>query len=250
MSNDDIANSLPDRILDKIKKCLALSKSSNANEANIALRQARKLMDQYKFDSADAAAFDASEYRLVMGKRPPNWSMKLGGVCAEAFSCAVVVCKSHTYSGLHYSGVRTELSFIGVGSYPEMASYAYDVLSRQLSGARQEYVSSLSSRCKLSTKRRRGEIFADAWINSVYQLIAEFSGCDDESITAINAYKKVNFPELKPLELKHKKVYAKDQSAKESGRQEGRKASLYKPVNNERRERVGAHTELAQLTLL
>lgn len=31
-----------DRILDKIKKCLALSESANENEATIALQQAQK----------------------------------------------------------------------------------------------------------------------------------------------------------------------------------------------------------------
>ena len=34
-----------DKILDKIKKCLALSASSNEHEAEAALRQARKMME-------------------------------------------------------------------------------------------------------------------------------------------------------------------------------------------------------------
>lgn len=38
------------RILEKIKKCFALSKSSNPNEASIALKQAHALAKQYKID--------------------------------------------------------------------------------------------------------------------------------------------------------------------------------------------------------
>lgn len=35
-------------IIDKISKCLALSKSANEHEAAIALRQAQALMQKYK----------------------------------------------------------------------------------------------------------------------------------------------------------------------------------------------------------
>lgn len=38
------------RELEKIKKCLALSQSSNAHEAESELRQARKLMDKFHLD--------------------------------------------------------------------------------------------------------------------------------------------------------------------------------------------------------
>ena len=36
-----------ERALEKIKKCLALAESPNPNEAESALRQARKLMEKY-----------------------------------------------------------------------------------------------------------------------------------------------------------------------------------------------------------
>lgn len=41
-----------DRILDKIKKCLEMAKGkgSNPNEAEIALRQAHKLMETYNLE--------------------------------------------------------------------------------------------------------------------------------------------------------------------------------------------------------
>ena len=41
-----------DRILDKIKKCLKLSASSNANEAATALRQAQAMMAEYNITQA------------------------------------------------------------------------------------------------------------------------------------------------------------------------------------------------------
>lgn len=41
------------KIIDKIKKCLALSKSANEHEAAAALRQAQKLMKHYKIDECE-----------------------------------------------------------------------------------------------------------------------------------------------------------------------------------------------------
>lgn len=42
------------KILSKIKKCLALSASSNENEAAIALRQAQRLMAEFGGDRGNA----------------------------------------------------------------------------------------------------------------------------------------------------------------------------------------------------
>lgn len=245
MSNIQSDSEIPEKILDKIKKCLALSESSNANEANIALRQARKLMDQYKVESDDIAAFNATEHVLDVGKRPSNWAISLGSICAEAFACAVVACKHQTHKG-----IRTELRFIGVGSYPELAKYAYDVLLRQLIKARKVFVSSLDSRCKLATKRRRGDIFANAWISSVYQLIAEFSGCDEDSIEAINAFKKINYPDLKQLEMKNRKISRRDHHAKIDGYKQGKNATLFKSVNKDSKDGIEGNVAIGQLALL
>lgn len=222
-----------------------MSKSPNVNEANIALRQARKLIDKYNLESSDIAAFDVSQFRLSIGKRPSNWAIKHGNVCANAFGCIVLICKS-----LSYDGIQTELNFIGVGSYPELARYAYDVLGRQLSKARHEFVSGLSSRCKLATKRRRGDTFAEAWIQAVHKLVAEYSGCDEESLSAIDEYTKLHFPDIKTLELKPKRLLLKDLSASEMGHQSGLKATLYKPVGNQVSPKIEVGKALAQLCLL
>ena len=42
-----------EKIIDKIKKCLALAKSDNPHEAATALRQAQKLMEQHNLTEQD-----------------------------------------------------------------------------------------------------------------------------------------------------------------------------------------------------
>ena len=53
-----------DKILDKIKKCLALSASSNEHEAEAALRQARKMMETHGITDLDIQAAEAEERRM------------------------------------------------------------------------------------------------------------------------------------------------------------------------------------------
>ena len=51
---------MSEKILDKIKKCLALASSANEHEAAAALRQAQKLMQAHGLTDQDVAAAQAS----------------------------------------------------------------------------------------------------------------------------------------------------------------------------------------------
>lgn len=70
----DVRKEAPDqaekraRALEKIKKCIALSGSSNPHEAEAAMRQARKLMEKYRLEISDVHAAGAEEYAHRLGK--------------------------------------------------------------------------------------------------------------------------------------------------------------------------------------
>lgn len=212
-----------DKILEKIKKCFALAKSSNPHEAEIALRQARKLMEAHQLDMDAVLSSTTREIRMAAGKRPPTWSSCLGIACAKAFGCRML--DSATYSGRAFI-------FIGQGDAPTFSYYAYEVLHRQLLSARKEYVNTLF-RCKLSTKRRRGDIFANSWVNAVRKLITQFADnnpIDDESITA---YMNKNFPSVITKELASKKISKKDHDAAYSGFKSGQSAQIHQPMGRE-----------------
>lgn len=217
-----------EKILDKIKKCLALANSSNPNEAQIALRQARKLMDMHQLEMADVQASMVGEKSLLVSAKPAAWAWKLGHVCAAAFGCAVIGVEN--FMGTHFR-------FIGVDSSPAFSGYAFDVLSRQLKKSRTEYVGSLK-RCKLSTKRRRGDEFADAWVNSVYSLIADFAGADEEIATQIEAYKTKTYPNLTNKPMKVRKTKARDYEARYAGHLAGKSASLHRAMGADERLRL------------
>ncbi len=209
-----------EKILDKIKKCFALAGSSNPNEAETALRQARKLMDAHNLEIGDIQASTVGEARFNSGKRPPTWVLRLGRACAKAFDCEMIT--SQTYVG-------KELVFIGVDNAPEFSQYAYDVLSRQLVAARKDYVDTLT-RCNLSTKRRRGTIFANSWVYSVHALITHFADADEKTTGAIAVYMEKKYPSLITTQLVSKKITKRDREAAWAGHCAGESATLHKSM--------------------
>ena len=52
-----------EKILDKIKKCLALGQSENEHEAAQALKQAQALMEKYEVNAVDIALSEVSEQK-------------------------------------------------------------------------------------------------------------------------------------------------------------------------------------------
>ena len=76
-------------VLEKIKKCLALSKSANEHEAAQAMKQAQALMKKYEVDAVDVALSEVSEkggdrqmaFKLAM------WQWNVANMVADIFGC-------------------------------------------------------------------------------------------------------------------------------------------------------------------
>ncbi len=80
------------RLLDKIKKCLRLSKSSNEHEAAAALRQARKLMESMQVTDDEIRASEAAEAsaKSRASVRPVSWESSLANTIAETIGCELI----------------------------------------------------------------------------------------------------------------------------------------------------------------
>ena len=184
-----------ERILRKIKRCLALSKSANENEAATALRQAHALMEKHQLDLNDV---EASEINIVniesRFKSHPHWAQLLYSTISKAFSCS-------SY------GSRNEVTFVGENSKPELCGYALDVLLRTLEANRIEFVSNKESdiqkehgkqyKIPRSDKAMIGKGYAEGWIHGVHENIKFFAGTlsDEQQKTHTDALeKKYNKP--------------------------------------------------------
>lgn len=217
-----------EKIIAKIRKCLALGKSANEHEAAAALRQAAKLMAAHGVSDLDVEAAAASESRAKSSvtKAPAAWEARLVKAVGSAFGC---------WSIFHpgYWARRAEWGFIGCGAAPEIAQYAFAVLLRQLKSARSDYIKSALKRCKPGTKTRRGDLFATSWVMSVTETIQHFAGSEHQR-AAIKAYLAVTYPdttELSSLDRnKGKKLRGHEINDIEAGYSAGKKAELNRGI--------------------
>lgn len=207
-------------ILKKIKKCLALAGSSNPNEAEAALRQAQALMRLHNIDEADIRLSDVKPcYKKIAHRKAfPNYQQVLISKCAAAFECYVIACLDPRYEG--------HLKFIGTGSKPELALYAYDVLNRQLKKARANYLKTLTRVKKTATKTARADSYCEGWVVAAVKNIKGHG--QDYGTGVIAEYIKQHHPELTAAKtIKRKESW--DDAVK--GLLDGRDAQFHPGVN-------------------
>lgn len=213
-----------EKIIDKIKKCLALSASSNEHEAAAALRQAKKLMEQHGISDLDMQAAEAGETRARAGaaKYPANWETGLASRIADAFACRIIF----TRNILNGCG---EWVFVGTGAAPEIAEYAFKVLFRQCKAARAAHIKRRLSRCKPGARTRRADLFCEGWVHAVTGLIEAFAG-GETNPGAIDAYMATRYPRLSDLKSRDRsdgrKLQDHDYNDLAAGRHQGKDAKL------------------------
>ena len=107
------------KVLSKVAKLMALAKSQGAapNEVEIALRQARHLMNQYNLEHTEVAAHTIEESIVGTKTRraPQDWLHNLASICSQAFDC----------SHLAYFNplLGWSFKFLGKGISPDLAAH-------------------------------------------------------------------------------------------------------------------------------
>jgi hypothetical protein len=174
------------KIIDKIQKCLRLSRSGNANEAASALRQAQGLMRKYGIAEAEVRVAQVTEASSTGAGyfNPPFWAVALSELVAQTFDCRAYIIS-------HEQG--PEFRFIGVGASSEVSAYTFTVLYRQLRQARRSYLTELALEDR-QERLRRGNVFAQAWLFRIARTVAEFAR-DATSAAAIDAYVQEHYGE-------------------------------------------------------
>jgi len=229
MTNEELK-----RIAIKIAKCLALASSDNPGEAEAAKRQADALMKKYNVTSGDVAAAQVHESHSKAGSknRPPVYLCGLTNTIATAFGCEVVISSG---SGWTDSCVK----FLGLGIKPELASYTFDVLRRQIIKDRAAYRATLK-RYKRENKIRMADIFCGAWVWRISQQVQEFAGTEQDK-AAIAAYKEQRWGDSLKSDTRKAPELKKDSDhqAIVAGTYAARDVSIHKPVQSKRGAQLG-----------
>lgn len=217
---------IDEKIMSKIRKCLALSESNNVHEAAAALRQAKALMDKHKLSMSDVELSRVDVVEVGTDRaRPPNWKIGLYLAVSKAFGCS-----------LFMRGGRPV--FVGTTPSPDIAKYALDVLLRQLESNKKEYLCKMKSGrpdMKRTAKVRLGKGYAEGWVIGCRKIVEQFAATlsDDDTKAHLNRvsayYEQDKIPEGKA------KKSALDDSlgmiAGQSGFEDGQKAQIHPGMN-------------------
>lgn len=216
-----------DNILEKIRKCMALSKSSNEHEAAAALRQAAKLMEMHQVSHTEMLAVGVGEVSAKAGviSRPPAWENHLAGSIAAVFGCRLIFRESF---------IASSWVFIGLAPANEVAAYSFEVLFRQAKKARKEFMDSNLKRFKKANKVRRADLFSQGWVLSACRAVTPLTQVDGAE-EAIKAYMDLKHNDLGKLESvdrnKGRTLSYKDELALGAGLSAGRNAQLNNGVS-------------------
>ncbi|EBX7333770.1 DUF2786 domain-containing protein [Salmonella enterica subsp. enterica serovar Sandiego] len=218
-----------DKAIRRLKKLIALSSSSNANEASAALARAQKLMETHGVTQDDIEILDINEsicdYWPVGARNPPHYMAGLLQVIKDAFGVDCIL-------------LGNGVSFYGVYNRPELAAYTFEVLGRQLMKARSDFIKTQNKCIKTSTKTARGDKFAEGWIIAVLNKIEKLARTAREMELAERwLEKKYTCTVTRPVRQSGKT--RDNDNARNSGYREGKQASLHQPVNGQEQAKIG-----------
>ncbi|MDP3652430.1 MAG: DUF2786 domain-containing protein [Rhodoferax sp.] len=191
-----------DQALSKIKKCLALAKSSNPHEAAAAMRQAQKLMAEHSLSETDITLADVLAVATPARHQTMTpWEVNLCDLIGDAFGCQYFCRTGRVLTKSLNVRKKMEYIFVGVGAAPQVASYTYDVLSRQCAGGRLEHIRKQPKNCKPITKTARGDEFARGWVIGVRGLIESFAGSERDQVLT-EQFMATRYPALASVKVK------------------------------------------------
>lgn len=200
MTTDSSNVGIDPKVFSKIKKCLALATSDNANEAATALRQAHALMAKHGVTSEAITMSDIGECstpsRTMARNKPAQWEASLASIVGRAFGCQMMVSRLVPKKGAPKGGPRTfnegSYIFVGLKCQVEIAAYTAQVLVRKCQKARTNWIAEkLDGMSKLPKGRglvtRLGNEFAMGWVAQIAQLVHDFA-LSQEVTAAIGKY--------------------------------------------------------------
>ena len=207
-------------LLERIKKLMALSQSSNPNEAAIALARAQKLMKENEISSEDLELSSFAEERIptVRGLRDSKISSHLANIVAKALGLEF-------FRTVTSSGNSSYITFIGPHDRLKSGVYVYTILTRQVQIVKQQYrivekekirneiISSLKNSAanflftkteidayvKKETSRllsKKTKIYLEGWLYSVRQKVQDFVSSPQEQ-DLLSSFMLNNHPEIK-----------------------------------------------------
>ncbi|MFH2882433.1 DUF2786 domain-containing protein [Citrobacter freundii] len=220
-----------EKVLEKLKKLLALSKSDNPHEASLALQRVQKLMQAYGITRDDIALSDIDEsissYWAAGSINPPRYILGLLGIIQAAFGVDSII----------HSGHKPSVSFYGNKDRIELASYTWDILARQLIAARKSYIGQQNKRIKSTTKTSRGDKFAEGWVLAVRSEVQLFAMTREERELA-SLWLEQKYPDSSKTSGRGAGKSRDADMSRHHGYREGEHVRLHQPVSGQEQRKL------------
>jgi len=219
-----------DRILEKIRKCLALSQSDNPHEAAQALKCAQALMKQHNLDTGDLALHEIGHddvRSMATATKVKPYELQLLSCVASAFGCDLLWVAGWS-DARRAEEVYGRYRFVGPKTQVAVAVHTGVVLVRRLAKARAEYIKSQTDFwMDRQQKSALANGFCDGWVDEIFLKVVDFAQ-PDETKQAIKLYKQ------KKLNV-YGKLKLQNQVTNDLGYHDGRDAakgeSLHRPMD-------------------
>jgi len=216
-----------DQALQKIKKCLAVARSTSPEEAAIALGQAQKLMAAHQVTERELSLVDVQEVKAKACSTVANrWETSLVNVISNAFGCEVYgLLRGYYNAAGNYMREKSHV-FVGLDAAPTIAAYAFEVLARQCVRDRLAHIRKQPKNCKAITKTARGDAFALGWVYAATGKVERLAQSDrDEAL--LLTYMAEKHPDLTQAKVRDRaKARKTDQGHVLAGGIAGSKAEL------------------------
>jgi len=229
-----------DQILRKIKRCFELSKSSNEHEAALAIKQMQALMQKHNLNEQHILAADVKEHLFELNvRKPADWVLQLHNTISQALDCESIIRGGGEW--------EADLVFVGVGSAPEVAAYAFEVLFRQLKQNRADFIKTQLFRFKRSNKTKFADAYCMGWVRNVYSKVKNLNP-NIEVKNKINAYYQTQFNNWDPEKVfegnkRYKEEDSTAQTAMLLGYREAKEVNLFVATEHAEKVQIGGAYE-------
>ncbi len=190
-----------DAALRKLKACLRLSKSSNANEAALALRHAQRLMQEFSLDESDAdddAMTECMAKTRSRGGDVAEHVWQLAATVAKAFQCKAIQINMTNSTGI---------AFFGRNVNTKIAEYSYAVLRRQLD---RDIAKQIKLVRKAKNRAARRYTYGIGWVAGVASML-DVKPINLADLLLIETLIEKSYGSTKQIELKkHKALNVND----------------------------------------
>ena len=225
-----------ERAIDKIKKLLALSKSTNPHEAATALRQAQNLMAKHNISNDEINMSSISEthfYSKVSVSRIKVWEWTLVSGIAKAFGCDAFFGKGNSH-GETTEEIYAKYTYVGVRSQVEIAGYTINVVLRKIVKAKNEFSKSLPQKMSRADKTAQINGFLHGWSKEIMKTVHAFAESDEVTL-AIESYMGKHYPNMTSGKCQNQRI---GQNGVLSGMEAARGESINRPVNGQGQARL------------